>query len=190
MTSKATDVTNTTATATGASNTSAAAKPTKYPQLFYSPDYQQLFNKEIQEITMELLQTAEVALSSFDYKTIQSIQDATQTVQYDNFGKVLSISNKDEIQLVTPQTDPSIANDIYDVAELVIIPVKNSLQIKPETAYSTILSNYGYHGSGPNIIKYKPGYRADGIPYYDLEIPVTDPDGVIGYNIYMIEEVE
>lgn len=184
------DVTGGAAKATNQTTASNSAKSVQYPQLFYSPDYQQLFNKEIQEITMELLQTAEVALSSFDYKTINNIQDSSVTVQYDNFGKVLSISNKEDTVLVTPQTDPKIANDIYDMAELVVVPIKNSLQIKPGIEYSTILSNYGYYASGPNVAKYKPGYRADGSPYYDLEIPVTDPDGVIGYNIYMIEEVE
>ena len=184
------DVTGRAAKATNQTTASNSAKSVQYPQLFYSPDYQQLFNREIQEITMELLQTAEVALSSFDYKTINSIQDSTETVQYDNFGKVLSVSSKEDTILVTPQTDPKIAHDIYDVADLVVIPVKNSLQIKPGTNYSTILANYGRYTSGPNITKYKPGYRADGSPYYDLEVPVTDPDGVIGYNIYMIEEVE
>jgi hypothetical protein len=169
---------------------SNSSKPTKYPSLFYSPDYQQLFNKEIKEITMELLQTAESALSSFDYKTIQTLQDSGPLVQYDDFGKIISITPREEKGLVLPQTNPDIANNIFELSELVVSPIKDALQIRPNIAYSSILSNYGYYRSGPDIVKYKPGYSASGSPYYDLEVSVTDPDSVVLYNIYIIEEVE
>lgn len=172
------------------SSKSNSTKPIKYPNLFYSPDYQQLFNKEIKEITMELLQTAEVALSSFDYKTINTVADFNPSIQYDNFGNVLSTEQKDEQNFVSSQTDPDKANDAFNLSELVIIPVKNDIQQKPGTSYSSILSSFGYHSSGPDIVKYRPGYSGSGSPYYDLEVSVTEPDGLVRYNIYIIEEVD
>lgn len=167
---------------------SKSKKPTKFPNLFYSPDYQQLFNKEIEEMTMELLQIAEVALSSYDYRTIDFVTDFNPRIEYDNFGQIVSTFARDSFLPYLPQTTVEQANILHDMASLVISPVKDALQLSPETKYSDILKNYGYYGSGADIIQYKPGYRADGTPYYDLEIAVIDPDGVIGYNIYKIEE--
>lgn len=177
------------ASATNNISGSEAITPTKYPQLFYSPDYKQLFNKEIKEITMELLQVAEVALSSFDYRTINSIADFSNKISYDNFGNVLSRSNMYAGPIINQTIDSFLSNSIQQINTLIVSPIKDLLQIKPNKTYSSILENYGYHRSGPDIIKYLPGYKGTQ-PYYDLELNVGDIDGVIGYNIHMVQEVE
>lgn len=165
-------------------------KATKFPNLFYSPDYKELFNKEIEEITLELLETAELVLTNFDYKTIEGIGDYRPSVSYDEFDSITSVELSESDNITVPQTTLEQSDITYNIAATTISPIKYSIQSLPGISYSSILSNYGYHSSGPNNIKNYAGYRSNGQAYYDLEIPVLDVDGVIGYNIYMIEEVE
>lgn len=188
----ANDVTGNNASADANTSESKNTKPIKYPQLFYSPDYQQLFNKEIEEMTLELLQTAELILSTYDYKTIGYLNDNSPILSYDNFGKLVSRTEKDSVQILSHQVNPAVADKTYSILETTISPIKESICVRPNSNYSSLIQNFGHHGTttGPNIIKYRPGYRPNGDAYYDLELNVTDVDGVIGYNIYMIEEVE
>lgn len=186
----ASDTVNSNASSTKTTTKSSSTKPTRYANLFYSPDYQQLFQKEIEDISLEILETAEMALSSFDYRTIEYIQPANSPVFYDDFGKMTSITSIIDTPSINSQTVPFFADKAYNINDVVISKIRDSVEIRPDIEYSSILLNYGYHSLSPDIIPYRAGYRADGSAYYDLEISIPNVGGVVGYNIYMIEEVD
>lgn len=168
---------------------SNSSKAVKYPELFYSPDYKQIFNSEIEEISLELLQSAETILTNFNFKTIDSVDESRPVASYDSFGIVTGLESK-EPQDYKNIPDIGQAENLYNISDLVVIPIRNAIEKNPNNTHATVLSNFGYHSSGPDIIQYKPGYLADGTPYYDLEVSPSNISGILGYNIYMIEEVE
>ena len=168
---------------------SSSSKPVKYPELFYSPDYKQIFNSEIEEISLELLQSAETILTNFNFKTIDSVSESRPVASYDSFGVITGLESK-EPQEYKNIPDIGQSENMYNISDLVIIPIRNSIEKNPNNTHATILSNFGSHSSGPDIEQYRPGYLDDGTPYYDLEISPSNIGGILGYNIYMIEEVE
>lgn len=164
-------------------------KPVKYPKLWYSPDYKKIYDAEIEQINLMLLETADMMLSNFDYKTIDSLaenhnpmisyqDDATRQIDYAE-----PVPN-----VATHQTDVFTANKIYEIVSRVIIPIRQGLDESRNTDYQEILYNFGYHNKKDGFIRYRPYYGSNGTAYYDLSISIPDISVVSKYKIYLIEE--
>lgn len=155
--------------------------------LFYSPNYKTLYDELFNNISLEILNTAEMVLTNFDYQTIDLVDEVSPALYQDIDGQ-FSVDFKDYTTVIVPSTGSSIANMIYAVNDTTISDIDNKLNNPLSDVYADVLVYFGKHNAAGKFVKYLPKYDADGKPHYDLQIPTTDISGVIGYNIYMIEE--
>lgn len=156
--------------------------------LFYSPDYKVLYDEILKETSLELLNTAEMVLANFDFQSIDDIDEVSVAVYQDAEGKFFV--EKSEYQSpISTNINPSIAENTYMINDKVVSQIDDKLNNPKSQVYKDILSLYG-RDNGSSFIKYLPKYDEDGKPFYDLKIQLDDIDisGVIGYNIFIIEE--
>lgn len=157
--------------------------------LFYSPDYKATYEEEIQEMNLNLLSLAETALSNYDFQTIDTINETSNTVIYNQDGSVAGFDYADFSSITNHQTGTSISSKTYSISDNTISEIYTALNEKINTVYSNFISKFGHTKNGQTVTTTSfPGYDKNGNPYYDLEINVTDSPGVIRYNIYMVEE--
>jgi hypothetical protein len=155
--------------------------------IFYSPNYKTLYDEFFKEVSLEILNTAEMVLSNFDYQTIDLV-DSVSPATYQNTDGSFSINFRDVPPTVIASTDSSTANMIYAINDTTVRDIDDKLNNPLSDVYSDVLNYFGKHSSSGTFVKYLPKYDEDGKPYYDLQIPTVDISGVLGYNIYMVEE--
>lgn len=164
-------------------------KPVKYPKLWYSPDYKKIYDAEIEQLNLLLLETADMMLSNFDYRTIDSLaENANPTISSQN-DEFRVINYSEPTQNVAPhQTSPFDANKIYSIVSRSITPLRQALDESRNTDYQSILHSFGYSNKSNGFLRYRPYYSQNGTAYYDLSINIPDCNIVTGYKIYLIEE--
>lgn len=155
--------------------------------LFYSPDYKVIYDEVLKEASLTLLNTAEMVLANYNYETIDSVNES-ETFIFQNEDGAFSIAFDEYVPSVIGSIDPSTSNFMYAINETTISDLDNKLNNPASDVYSDILQYFGKYNSSNTFVKYLPKYDEDGKPSYDLEIPLVDISGVLGYNIYMIEE--
>jgi hypothetical protein len=155
--------------------------------LFYSPDYKVLYDEVLKDASLTLLNTAEMVLANYDYQTIDTVSENELYVYQDDdgqyFAEVLEYTDS-----VVPSVNATTANIIYAIQETTVSDIDDKLNNLLSNVYSDILQYFGKYNSSNEFVKFRPGYTKDGRAYYDMELPIVDISGVLGYNIYMIEE--
>jgi hypothetical protein len=159
-------------------------KASKKNTLFYSPDYKVLYDKIFSDISLDLLNTAEMVLSNFDYQTIDLV-DETSSFVYQNSEGDYEVDFTEYPPNIVGSVSASTANLIYDISDKVLSYIENELN---SDEYLNSLKYFGKNDSTGSFIKYTPSYDENGIPKYNLEISVDNSNSVIGYNIFMIQE--
>ena len=163
---------------------SSKASPGK--KLFYSPDYQTIYKKEIDEINLQLLNTAEMVLSNYDYRTIDSVNDSIVSISQNADGEFEIDFNPPE-PTIFGAVSPSISNTIFGISEKVVSIIEGKLN--NTLSYLSVLINYGKPDATTKLPSGLPTYDKSGKPTYDLYLTgINDSNGVIGYNIYMVKE--
>lgn len=167
----------------------SAAKPLPSIKLFYSPDYKTLYETEIREMNLALLNLTDVMLTNYDYKSIDFIPSDSPNIKYDDSGAVVDYSYLEESSTTRHQSSPSVAEKIYGISDGSIDVIRAVLDIKPDSDYKDFLECFGNYKEGGQVItKNLPGYKKDGSPYYDFELTISDYDLVTEFEIYLVEE--
>ena len=128
-------------------------------------------------------------LSNFDYKTIDYVpENMNPTISSEN--DELRVINYAEppANIAVHQTNPFTANKTYEVVDVSITPLRQSLDESRNSDYQSILYNFGYHNKSNGFLRYRPYYSSNGTAYYDLSINIPDTDIVTRYKVYWIEE--
>lgn len=174
----------------GRSGTAPAnTKPVKYPKLWYSPDYKKIYDAEIKQINLLLLETADMMLSNFDYTTIDYVpENMNPTISSENDENRAINYAEPPADIAPHQTNPFIANKTYEVVDNSLTPLRQNLDETRNSNYRNILSAFGYSSKSGGFNQYRPYYSSNGTAYYDLSINIPDTDIVTGYKIYLIEE--
>ena len=162
-------------------------KATHAKTLFYSPDYKVLYDKLFSDISLDLLNTAEMVLSNFNYQTIDLV-DEDSSVVYQNQNGEYEVEFTKYPENIIGSVDSPTANFIYAINETALSDIENKLNVKSSEKFEQKMQYFGRGTDTGSFTKYLPFYDENGVPRYDLEMPVVDISGVIGYNIFMIQE--
>jgi hypothetical protein len=162
-------------------------KATNAKTLFYSPDYKVLYDKLFSDISLDLLNTAEMVLSNFNYQTIDLV-DEDSSIVYQNDDGEYEIDFTEYPSNIIGSVDSSTANFIYAINETTLSDIEDKLNVKGLEKFEQKMQYFGRGTDTGSFTKYLPFYDENGVPRYDLEMPVVDISGVIGYNIFMIQE--
>jgi hypothetical protein len=166
------------------------AKSLGAPELFYSPFYKKLYEKETQQIALELMFSAENILTNFDYTSIDSVPDTNPSIAYDTDGQIIYIKPNPSLYIANASKTPMLMNDSYLIYDAGISPALEKLDTKYGYTYNSVLSNFGYFKeSSQEITPNLPKYDANGNPAYDLQIEFLDLSTVSSYEV-SIEIVE
>lgn len=167
--------------------TGTKTTPAKYAKLWYSDDYKKLYADEIRRISLQLLQMPDLVLSQFDWETIDFVPDYTGTVIREN-GEVIQTTYAEPQETIRSTVNPIIANTIFRIQNNTFAPVIKA--VSPlRSGYTKYLQNFGHHRNRSSEMReYFPGYKANGNPYYDIEIDFEDMPEVNSYTIYLVEE--
>lgn len=172
----------------GGGGTSSIGKttPAKYVKLWYSQDYKTVYDNEINKQVLELLNVPDMVLSQYDWETIDSMSDTNGTVVRENDEVIYTEYQEPEVKIQST-IPPEVANLVYKIQEN-LSPIHDSLNNYISNAITRLL-NFGFHkAKGADLTAIFPAYRAGGEPRYDFEVDFVDIDGVLGYNIYLVEE--
>jgi hypothetical protein len=162
-------------------------KATHAKTLFYSPDYKVLYDKLFADISLDLLNTAEMVLSNFDYQTIDLV-DEDSSIVYQNENGEYEVDFTEYPPNIVGSVDSSTADIIYEINDKTLSVVENELNIKSGEVFESKMKYFGKGTDTGSFTKYLPSYDENGVPRYDLELPAPDISVVIGYNIFMIQE--
>jgi hypothetical protein len=162
-------------------------KATNAKTLFYSPDYKVLYDKLFSDISLDLLNTAEMVLSNFNYQTIDLVDEDSSLIYQNNNGEY-EIDFTEYPSNIIGSVDSPTANFIYAINETTLSDIEDKLNVKSSEKFEQKMQYFGRGTDTGSFTKYLPFYDENGVPRYDLEMPVVDISGVIGYNIFMIQE--
>lgn len=170
----------------GTAGASGKTTPAKYVKVWYSADYKTLYEGEIKRQVLELLNIPDMVLANYDWQTIDSLQDSSGSVFYEN-GEVIYEQYFEPETKVQSSISPQAANLVYKIQEN-LVPIHVSLN-NYRSEDSTILRNFGFHKSARSeITPLFPSYASNGQPRYDLELEFVDAEEVVGYTVYLVEE--
>lgn len=164
-------------------------KASKDKQLFYSPNYKVMYTALQEQIALEILNTAEMVLSNFDYQSIDLVDQSYSEI-IENEDGTFEYLVAEDIDTVFATASPQTANMIFSINNATITSIDNALNNPLSDTYSDILKWYGRYNSKGEFTANLPAYDNDGKPRYDLNLSEDSVDisGVLGYNVYMIEE--
>lgn len=163
--------------------------PAKLSKLWYSKDYNVLYDTEVKRISLQTLAMPELVLSNYDWETIDYVPDTVGRIIMAN-GEVTSYTYATDKQIIKTSVNPQISEMIYKMQNTSFAPIIQSLDFV-RSGFETYLQNFGHYikrSQNKGITQYFPGYYQNGEPYYDIEVTFEDIGEVTGYTIYLVEE--
>ncbi len=168
---------------------SKGIKPTANPKIWHSADYQEIFTKDLEAMTIMLLGTAENALSTYDYRTIQYLSGVSSPNPTERSGRQIEVEYPEEESLTNPTFSPGFVNSANDFTEKTIKDIESKIRESVSGDYIEFLKLFGSIPSGTtSFTRYLPSYNKNGQAKYNVSLEVVDSDFIIGYNVYIVEE--